>query len=526
MSNNDEVTIFIPSFPPSPPTSPTRTMSTSPEWFSAPVKAPYRPSPLSTTIPLTALEEIDPFNNVQIDSDNVSDSLSPDPETPPLSPTRSLSSVSMDRRTNSSGSSGSGSDEEVVTPPAVPRRPSLQHHKGMPPSYFNLETITKEQRKNRKNKYRARFPSAPVSGSITPMWKIEEDVKSHGLTQLLEPFEGLLPHTRRDSEPTYILSEDSFVLTHVPTKTVTLSDFKVRMIRVPRWQRPIVIAIMSLLLFGSLCMVSWFQQSLMSAEHAKVIRQGEWMIKHAAMARAESDAVVDTEPGYRYEAPKHHSLKVQHKIAKRAEAGFTAQAAMANSAITNNKPVDFTMNKDEELATLMSFIVGTTSNTLPEIDINDPHSLEGFLPFDPRSPNAKKEIEELSKVHWEDHPLMILGKMRDPKLREIRALLKKYNLKPEPFYVDIDQRKDQIVLEKTLERLLGKQDSPYFLIKGKNLSKDSNKKLLELEKKETLIETISSSGTSIAKRLKRNKHQKEEERKENERVLGPKPIFE
>nr|XP_018267111.1 uncharacterized protein I303_01094 [Kwoniella dejecticola CBS 10117]OBR89269.1 hypothetical protein I303_01094 [Kwoniella dejecticola CBS 10117] len=493
-------------------------MSTSPEWFTTPVKAPYRPSPLSTTIPLTADEQIDPFSNVQVDD---TDSLSDDPSTPPLSPTRSLSSVSMERSTPSSSSSGSGSDEEILTPPAVNRRPSLLHHSGMPPSYFNLENVTRDQRKHRKNKYRARFPSAPVSGSITPMWKIEEDSKSTGLGGLLEPFGGILPQTRRDSEPNYILSEDSFVLTHVPTKTVSLSDFKLRMIRVPRWQRPIVIAVMSLLLFGSLCMVSWFQQSIMSSQHAQVIRQGEWMIKHAAMARAESDAYVDTEPGYRYEAPKHHSLKVQEKIAKRAEAGFTAQAAMRASSVA---PVDFTMTKDDELAALMSFIVGTAANMLPEIDTTDPHSLEGFLPFDPRSPHAKREIEELARAHWEDHPVMVLGNMRDPKMREVRALLKKYTVKPEPFYVDIDQRKDSAYLAPTLERLLGKQTSPYVLLKGKSIGDSS--KLIEMEKRETLVENIASAGTSIAKRLKRNKHQKEEERRENERVLSPRPIFE
>ncbi|WRT64074.1 uncharacterized protein IL334_001002 [Kwoniella shivajii] len=514
MSDN-EVTIVIPSFPPSPPTSPTRTMSASPEWFTTPVKAPYRPSPLSSSIPLTAMEQLDPFSQAFNEG---SEALSSDPETPPLSPTRSISSVSMDRR---STSSSSGSDEEILTPSDIPRRPSLQHHKGMPPSYFDLETVTQEQRKHRKNKYRARFPSAPVSGSITPMWKIEEETKSHGLSQLLDPFGGLAPHSRRDSEPNYILSEDSFVLTHVPAKTVSLADFKPRMIRVPRWQRPICIAVMSVLLFGSLCMVSWFQQSITSAEHAKVIRQGEWMIKHAAMAKAESDAVVDTEPGYRYEAPKHHSLKVQQKLAKRAEAGFTAHAAVQAAA---NAPIAFQMNKEEELAALMSFIVGTAANTLPEIDTTDSHSLEGFLPFDPRSPQAKREIEELSRAHWEDHPVMVLGNMRDPKMREVRALLKRYTVKPEPFYVDVDQRSDSAYLAPTLERLMGKQDTPYVLLGGKNIG--SSTKLLEMEKKETLIENVSASGASIAKRLKRNKHQKEEERKENERVLGPRPIFE
>ncbi|WVQ97193.1 hypothetical protein IAU59_004303 [Kwoniella sp. CBS 9459] len=514
MSDN-EVTIIIPSFPPSPPTSPTRTMSSSPEWFTTPVKAPYRPSPLSKPIALIDFEQIDPLSSLTLDSR--SDSLSSDPETPPLSPTGSLSSLAMDRKSSSGSGSGSDADsDEVITPPVVPRRPSYQH-RGTPPSYFQLESPSKDQRKARKNKFRPRFPSAPVSGPMTPMWKVEEETKSEGLGKLLDPFELLVPHTRRDSEPTYILSEDSFVLTHVPTKTVSLSDFKPRMPRVPRWQRPIVIGVMSVLLFGSLCMISWFQQSLMSAEHAKVIRQSEWMVKHAAMAKAESDLLVETEPGYRYAAPNHHSLKVQEKLAKRVEAGKTAQVAAVAGA-----PIAFQMTKEEELAALMHFIVGTTSNMLPNIDPTDPSSLEGFLPFDPRSPMARAEIEELALTQWEDHPVMVLGNMRDPKMREIRATLKKYIIKPEPFYVDIDQRKDQEVLVPTLERLLGKQETPYILLAGQSIGAAT--KLAELEKKETLISTISNAGASIAKRLKRNKHQKEEERKENERVLGPRPI--
>jgi hypothetical protein len=42
-----------------------------------------------------------------------------------------------------------------------------------------------------------------------------------------------------------------------------------------------------------------------------------------------------------------------------------------------------------------------------------------------------------------------------------------------------------------------------------------------LQKDEKVVELLSQAGATAAKRLKRNKHQKEEERWENERVLGP-----
>ncbi|WVR05822.1 hypothetical protein IAU60_002847 [Kwoniella sp. DSM 27419] len=505
--SDDQVTIFIPSFPVSPPSTPTRTLSTSPEWFTTPVKAPYRPSPLSKAIILPDLEHIDPFDNT------LSEMLTSDPETPPLSPGSTVGSVAMTRgrSASSSGSDGDAESEEIITPPAALRRPSLKHT-GTPPSYFNLESPNKDERRARKNKYRARFPSAPVTGSITPMWQLEQESK---VKQLLEPFDYLLPQTiRRDSEPNYILSEDSFVLTHIPAKTVSLSDFRPRIPRVPRWQRPIMIVVMSVLLFGTLCMISWFQQSLTRAEHAQVIRRSEWMARHSAMAKQESDVLVELEPGYKFAAPNHHSLKVQGKFAKRAVAG---------QAVAKAPSVPFVMTKEEELAALMHFIVGTTANTLPDnLDTTDRTSLEGFLPFDVRSPMARAEIQDLATTQWEDHPVMVLGNMRDPKMREIRATLRGYNVKPAPFYVDIDQRRDAAVLQPTLERLLGKQDGPYVLLAGQNIG--SAVKLSELEKKETLISTFASSGVSIAKKLKKNKHQREEERTENERILGPKRI--
>lgn len=297
----------------------------------------------------------------------------------------------------------------------------------------------------------------------------------------------------------------------MPAKIVSLSAFKPRLPRVPRWQRPIVIAVMSILLFGSLCIVSWFQQSLINAERSIAVRKGEWMVKYGAIAKAESDQMVDTEPGYKPAKPQHHSLKGQSKLSKRVD--------------EEQKPfkkVSFHMTKDEELAALMSFIVGTSANALPPIDPENELSLEGFLPFNPHSPHAKTELEELVRTQWEVNPIMVLGNMRDPMMREARALFKKYNVKPAPFYVDIDQRSDSAHLSATLEHILGKQTGPYVLLAGKNIGNTS--KLIELETNGALIDTVKEAGATIAKKLKKNKHQREEERKENERVLGPQRI--
>ncbi|WVQ71220.1 hypothetical protein IAR50_000745 [Cryptococcus sp. DSM 104548] len=504
MSSETDV-IIIPTFPPSPPTTSSRQMSTSPEWFGTPVKPAYKPSPLSISVPLSNFATYGPRTLRRSSSDE--ETLSEVPSTPPLSPTSPIGSFDMCRQDSIASSCSSGSDgdsdEVLVTPgprPTTPRRVS---------GYFDLEAPRKSKKSQRK------FPGVPVTGLIEPMWRMEEkmaQVKTAptASAKLLEPFKMTLP-ARAEPEVKYTLDEHSFVLAHVPAKSVSLSAFRPRMPRVPRWQRPIVIVVMSVLLFGTLCMVSFFQQSITNAERAVVIKQGEWLVKNAAMAQAESDIMIESEPGYKSASPKHHSLKVQSKLSKRAAAG---QAAMR---------VSLDMSKAEELAALMNFIVGTTANTLPEIDLEDPTSLEGFLPFNPRSPHAKAELQELVRTQWEDYPIMVLGNMRDPKMREARALFKKYNVKPSPFYVDIDQRTDSAVLSSTLEHVLGKQEGPYVLLAGKNIG--TTTKLVEMEKQETLVGTIAKAGASIAKRLKRNKHQREEERRENERVLGPKPVL-
>jgi len=137
--------------------------------------------------------------------------------------------------------------------------------------------------------------------------------------------------------PTYTFNDKDFVLTHVPAKRISVAAFKPRLPRVPRWQRPIIMAVLCVMLFGSLCIISWSQQAALNAQRASVVRQTVWLARNAA----DAETPVDLEPGYRPAGPSHHSLKVQGRLRSRAP----------------TVPVDIEMTKAEELAALMSVSV-------------------------------------------------------------------------------------------------------------------------------------------------------------------------
>ena len=77
---------------------------------------------------------------------------------------------------------------------------------------------------------------------------------------------------------------------------------------------------------------------------------------------------------------------------------------------------------------------------LPPFNPSEPIAPELLLPFDPASPNAPAELAELVQTQWENFPILILGKLRDPKMRSLRTVFKTYNIKPEPVFIDFDQR--------------------------------------------------------------------------------------
>lgn len=98
------------------------------------------------------------------------------------------------------------------------------------------------------------------------------------------------------------------------------------------------------------------------------------------------------------------------------------------------------MSSHSYLLANLQLITGTTANALPPFNPSEPIEPELLLPFDPQSPNAKAELEELVQTQWENFPIMIVGKLRDPKMHNLRRVLKTYNVKPEPVFIDFDQR--------------------------------------------------------------------------------------
>ncbi|KAK1924822.1 hypothetical protein DB88DRAFT_238145 [Papiliotrema laurentii] len=469
------LSIMIPSLPPSPPESPSRQFG-SPDWFRPIGKGPILPG--------------GKFG------------LNSPPLTPPLlSP---ISTISSD-----SSSSDDGDTEE---PPIRSRLHFQTHRRASGPTYFTDASPAPSLPRRPSHPYRARFASMPVTGMITPMWNIGEEDSSddedgRSPRSEIDPFKMLLPFCKPSVKlPAYTLNEKDFVLAHVPTKRLAISAFKPRMPRIPRWQRPILMAVLCVMLFGSMCIVSWLQQSALHSQRASVVRQTVWLAKMAAEHDVQDSAKVDMEPGYKPANPSHHSLNFQDRVRSHPELASTAPT---------------TMTKSEELAALMSFITGTTANSLPPINPGESIDPEILLPFDPYSTRAKEEMAELVSTQWDNFPIMVLGKLRDPGMRELRQVFKSYNIKPLPVFIDFDQRPDADTLEPTLARLIGTQDAPYVLLKGESVDP---RVVSKLTKDEKVVETLAKIGASVAKKLKKNKHQKEEERQEMDRVLGPAPI--
>jgi hypothetical protein len=51
-------------------------------------------------------------------------------------------------------------------------------------------------------------------------------------------------------------------------------------------------------------------------------------------------------------------------------------------------------------------------------------------------------MAELVSTQWDNFPIMVLGKLRDPGMRELRQVFKSYNIKPLPVFIDFDQRRE------------------------------------------------------------------------------------
>lgn len=120
-------------------------------------------------------------------------------------------------------------------------------------------------------------------------------------------------------------------------------------------------------------------------------------------------------------------------------------------------------------------------------------------------------------------PVVVMGKMRDPWLREVKKMLAEYKITPAPLMIDVDQRRDQSTFIPLMARLLGTPELPQLLLQGKSLG--SYHDVLALRDAGTFRSTLEASGAvSVRDAKKKKKGVKERERIENERVLGPAPI--
>jgi hypothetical protein len=146
------------------------------------------------------------------------------------------------------------------------------------------------------------------------------------------------------------------------------------------------------------------------------------------------------------------------------------------------------------------------------------------LDFDPARPNAREDLELLQAEVNALFPIVLMGKMRDPWHREIKKMLADYKITPSPLIIDVDQRRDHLLFIPLISRLLGTTELPQLLLQGKSVG--SYHEVLEMRDKGTFRETLESSGAvTVRDAKKKKKGVKEEQRVENERILGPNPII-
>jgi crotonobetainyl-CoA:carnitine CoA-transferase CaiB-like acyl-CoA transferase len=87
-------------------------------------------------------------------------------------------------------------------------------------------------------------------------------------------------------------------------------------------------------------------------------------------------------------------------------------------------------------------------------------------------------MDEIVLETWDQHPLLIIGRMRDPVMRQTKKLLGKYRISPAPEFIEVDQREDFEHVESIISKLLKTTtEEPVILLAGTNIG--SNKQLYE-----------------------------------------------
>lgn len=154
-----------------------------------------------------------------------------------------------------------------------------------------------------------------------------------------------------------------------------------------------------------------------------------------------------------------------------------------------------------------------------------PFNTELVLDFDyTKQLTARGDMEQLTEDVFSLFPTIIAGKMRDPQHRAVLRTLAQYVMDPPPLVIEVDQRMDYEQMVPLLARLLDTDVLPQVIVNGK--AAGGHKDILQLQKDGQVKKYFSNLGIKIKDRKlkKKPKYAKDAERRENERILGPKPI--
>ncbi|OXG31552.1 glutathione transferase [Cryptococcus neoformans Ze90-1] len=276
------------------------------------------------------------------------------------------------------------------------------------------------------------------------------------------------------------------------------------LLRIPRRLRPYLLIAFCLFIFG-------------------------FILVNKAVSASQSTSAIVIQKQFSHSAHKYIPIESLHGIDDGSSHLLLSQQATDASVVE----VDAQATKDhaeifrfesveEELAALISFVTSTTSNVIPQVDPSVPLDPSVILDFDPLHPNARDDLHLLQTEINALYPLVLFGRMRDPHYREIKRLLSEVKITPAPLIVEVDQRKDRNVFIPTVARLLG-DELPVITLQGKRLG--GYKEIMAMHEAGTLNDRLQKGGAVLVREIKKKmKGIKEQERIENERVLGPAPV--
>ncbi|KAJ3501004.1 hypothetical protein NLJ89_g9535 [Agrocybe chaxingu] len=159
----------------------------------------------------------------------------------------------------------------------------------------------------------------------------------------------------------------------------------------------------------------------------------------------------------------------------------------------------------EELGAVSSFIASLPQNVIPHhVDPSNPIDPQLVLDFDTRAPHAKEEMQAMVEDVWLRNPVFLYSKLYSPPSREIKSILAKLNLRPDPTIIDVDVREDAEILTPMLKRLTRASELPVLLIGGKPVLATAEE-LGEMSKSGELQKLITAAG-GVVNGAKRKKH--------------------